>query len=108
MPTHPPSQVSLLPVPLAPWAKRLGYGGLMPFLGLGLAAWVLQGSRQAQAVLRGASGGLWLWAAGLWACWAVDRSVYPRLGLHGWLAMRLNLTIVASLMCAAAALVTVR
>lgn len=139
----------MLPVPLAPWAKRLGYGGLLPFVGLGLAAWVLQGSRQAQAIfallaygativsflggihwglalrdrgdpsvamlawgvvpsllawaalLWGASSGLWLLAAGLWACWAVDRSVYPRLGLEGWLGMRLELTVVASLMCVA-------
>ena len=51
------------------------------------------------ALLWGASEGLWLLAAGLWACWAVDRSVYPRLGLEGWLAMRLILTAVASVSC---------
>lgn len=144
------------PTKLAPWATRLGYAGLLPFVGLGLATWVFHGPLQAQlvfallaygativsflgaihwglamrdradpsvarfvwgvvpsllawvALLWGASGGLWWLAAGLWACWAVDRSVYPRLGLAGWLAMRLNLTVVASVMCAAAALAPVR
>lgn len=61
-----------------------------------LAAWA--------ALLWGASGGLFLLAAGLWACWMVDRSVYRRLGLHGWLAMRLVLTTMASLSCLVAAL----
>ena len=148
--------MSALPVPPAPWAQRLSYGGLLPFVGLGLATWLLQGSRQTEAVfallaygstilsflgaihwglamrdrvdppvamlvwgvvpsllawvalLWGASVGLWLLAAGLSACWAVDRSVYPRFGLEGWLAMRFNLTVVASLMCVAAALAPVQ
>lgn len=54
------------------------------------------------ALLWGANEGLWLLAAGLWACWAVDRSVYPRLGLQGWLAMRGILTAVASVSCVVA------
>ena len=61
-----------------------------------LAAWA--------ALLWGGSGGLYLLAAGLWACWFVDRSIYPGLGLKGWLAMRLQLTAVASLSCVGAAL----
>ncbi len=54
------------------------------------------------ALVWGASGGLWLLAAGLWACWGVDRCVYPRLGLQGWLGMRLILTAVASVSCVGA------
>lgn len=60
------------------------------------------------ALLWGTSGGLWLLAVGLWACYAVDRTVYPRFGVQGWLGMRLALTTVASLSCLAAALGLVR
>jgi hypothetical protein len=35
----------------------------------------------------------------LWACFAVDRLIYPRFQLQAWLPMRLILTIVASLSC---------
>ncbi|CAN5352850.1 DUF3429 domain-containing protein [soil metagenome] len=156
MPTDSQLPLRALPVPPPPWAKRLGYGGLLPFVGLGLATWVLEDARQSQAVfallayggtilsflgaihwglalrdrgdppvamlawgvvpsllawvalLWGASGGLWLLAAGLAACWVVDRSVYPRFGLEGWLGMRRNLTVVASLMCVAASLAPLR
>ena len=45
----------------------------------------------------------WL-AAGLWICYGVDRSVYPKFGLAAWLPMRLLLTTVASLSCLAGAL----
>ena len=55
------------------------------------------------ALLWGTPGGLWLLAVGLWACYAVDRKVYPRFGAQGWLGMRLALTTVASLCCLAAA-----
>ncbi len=74
-----------LPAALFAW-------GIVP----SLVAWV--------ALLWGASVGLWLLVAGLWSCWAVDRSVYPRFGLQGWLAMRLVLTTVASVSCVVAAL----
>ena len=47
--------------------------------------------------------GLGLLIAGLWACYGVDRSVYPRFGLDVWLRMRLLLTVVASLSCLAGA-----
>lgn len=47
--------------------------------------------------------GLWLVAAGLWSCFAVDRVTYPNFGVRGWLPMRLVLTVVASLCCAAGA-----
>ena len=43
--------------------------------------------------------GLWMLAVLLWACYAVDRSVYPKHLLHGWLSMRLRLTVVASASC---------
>ena len=51
--------------------------------------------------------GLWLLAAGLWACWAVDRSAYPRFGLRTWLGLRLQLTAVASACCVAGAVALV-
>lgn len=156
MPTRRQLPLSTLPAPPSPWAKRLGYGGLLPFVGLGVATCLLEGARQAQALfallaygatilsflgaihwglamrdrvdppvalliwgvvpslvawvalLLGASGGLWLLAAGLSACWVVDRSIYPRFGLQSWLAMRLNLTVVACLMCVAGSLAAFR
>jgi hypothetical protein len=61
-----------------------------------LLAWV--------ALLAGPSWGLWLMAALLWLCFAVDRRVYPGLQLQGWLPMRLRLTLVASASCAVGAL----
>lgn len=70
--------------------------GVMP----SLVAWA--------ALLWGASRGLGLLSAGLWACWFVDRSVYPRFGLRGWLSMRLILTAVASLSCLSAALLSLQ
>lgn len=136
------------------WGKFLGYSGLVPFVGLAMASWMLEDSRQPQAVfgllaygasilsflgaihwglalrdpadprvgmlawgvvpslvawaalLWGASGGLGLVAAGLWACWIVDRSLYPQFGLQGWLSMRLILSTVASLSCLSAALLS--
>lgn len=33
------------------------------------------------------------------ACYAVDRRVYPRLGLEGWLTLRFRLSAVSSLCC---------
>ena len=56
-----------------------------------LAAWL--------ALLAGGALGLWVVVAGLWVCFAVDRSVYPRFALQGWLPMRLALTTVATLAC---------
>jgi len=47
--------------------------------------------------------GLCLLAAGLCACFLVDRRVYPIFGLDAWLPMRLRLTVVASLCCLAGA-----
>jgi hypothetical protein len=37
-------------------------------------------------------------------CFVVDRVLYQRLGLSGWLPMRLKLTVIAALSCMAAAL----
>lgn len=60
-----------------------------------LLAWV--------AVLVPASAGLVLLAATLVMALAVDRRVYPALGLQAWLPMRLHLTAVATLSCLAGA-----
>jgi hypothetical protein len=62
-----------------------------------LLAWV--------ALLISPVAGLVLVAAVLWACYAVDRVVYPRFQVQAWLPMRLRLTCVASASCLAAALV---
>jgi hypothetical protein len=136
----------------SPWARRLGYGGLAPFVGLAVGSWWLPGAQQATAeaallaygativsfigamhwglTMRNASGpstgmlmwgvtpslmawvglllptgpGLLLVAVVLWICFAVDRVVYPSMGLRDWLPMRLQLTLVASLCCIASAL----
>ena len=132
-------------------AQVLGYGGLVPFVGLSLAVWMLPLVYRATALTAllayGASIlsflgaihwgftlrdrpaastrqlvwgvvpsltawvalllpptlGLWLLAAGLWVCFAVDRVMYLRVGVQAWLPMRLLLTLVASLSCLAAA-----
>ena len=129
-------------------AQWLGYGGLLPFVGLaGAALWLgpLESTRITAALLAygasilsfmgaihwglamgggaapdsklllwgvvpslvawvalllGTAPGLWLVVLGLWACFAVDRTVYPRFGLRSWLPMRLVLTLVATLACA--------
>ncbi len=67
--------------------------GVMP----SLTAWV--------ALLLPARAGLWLVVLGLCVCLAVDQRVYPRYGLRAWLKMRFLLTAIASVSCAAAALV---
>ena len=136
------------------WARRLGSGGLIPFLGLAAALWagwpadwppastallgygatiasflgaihwglVMRGEREASAqhvpsllwgvvpsllgwvaLLLGPATGLLLIAALLWACFAVDRVLYPRFQLQAWLPMRWRLTLVASLSCLAGA-----
>ena len=134
------------------WARLLGSGGLVPFVGLASALWLTQPGgwplaslallaygaiiasflgaihwglvmREAPAqpvlplvwgvvpsllgwvaVLMGHAQGLVLLAALLWVCFAVDRIVYPRYQLQAWLPMRLQLTLVASASCLAAAL----
>jgi hypothetical protein len=72
------------PAPLLTW-------GVVPGL-LGWGAWLL-----------GRAPGLVLMAALLWVCFAVDRALYPRYRLQAWLPMRLQLTLVASIACVAAA-----
>jgi hypothetical protein len=37
--------------------------------------------------------------ATLVACWVADRALYPRLGLQGWMGLRTQLTLIASLSC---------
>ena len=133
------------------WARRLGFGGLIPFVGLAAALWVVgpgdlpparmallgygatissflgaihwglvmrEGPAQPVpsllwgvvpsllgwvALLLGHAPGLLLIAALLWACFAVDRVLYPRYQLQAWLPMRLRLTLVASASCLAGA-----
>jgi Protein of unknown function (DUF3429) len=74
----------LQPLPMLLW-------GVVP----SLLGWV--------ALLLDPAPGLLLIAVLLWACLAVDRAVYPRHQLRGWLAMRLQLTLVASGSCLVAA-----
>jgi hypothetical protein len=129
------------------WARRLGFGGLIPFVSLAAALWVappgdwplarlsllgygvtissLLGAIHWGLVMRegpvlstpsllwgvvpsllgwvalmlGDTPGLLLIAALLWACFAVDRVLYPRYQLQAWLPMRLRLTLVASVSC---------
>ena len=129
------------------WARRLGFGGLIPFMGLAAALWVVppgdwplarlsllgygvtissflgaihwglvmrEGPVQNApsllwgvvpsllgwvALMLGPVPGLLLIAALLWACFAVDRVLYPRYLLQAWLPMRLRLTLVASVSC---------
>ncbi len=133
------------------WAQRMGYGGMLPFVGLALVVWTAEpaqravggqallgyaasiasflgaihwglamrdGSRQSPALLvwgvvpsllawlalmAAPAAGLLLLACLLWVCFAVDRAVYPRLQVQGWLRMRLQLTVVASASCVAGA-----
>ena len=128
-------------------AQRLGLGGLIPFVGLAVALWVVwpgdwplarmsllgygatissflgaihwglvmrEGPVQHVpsllwgvvpsllgwvALLLGQVPGLLLITALLWACYAVDRVLYPRYQLQAWLPMRLRLTLVASISC---------
>ena len=68
-------------------SKKLLAWGVIP----SLFAWI--------ALLINPIVGLYLVAAGLWACFAVDRAVYSRVGVQMWLPMRLVLTVVASLSC---------
>lgn len=56
------------------------------------------------AMLLPARVGLPVLALLLLACYAVDRMTYPAVGLGRWLPMRLQLTVVATLSCALAAL----
>jgi hypothetical protein len=60
-----------------------------------LLAWV--------ALMLHPSIGLLVMAGLLWACYAVDRVVYPRFQVQAWLSMRLLLTLVASTSCAVGA-----
>ena len=129
------------------WARRLGYGGLIPFFLLALAIWLADPADRAFSglalrgygatitsflgalhwglVMRDAShqspsllgwgvapslgawialmlspvAGLLVIAGLLWACFGVDRLIYPRFQVQGWLPMRLTLTLIASASC---------
>lgn len=136
-------------------ARLLGFGGLIPFVGLALASWIASPAYQPElvrslvayaatiasfvgalhwgaamhrsdlnttaalawgvvpslvawlALSMHATTALLLLSALLVTCFAVDRLVYPRMGLSGWLPMRLQLTAVATTSCVAAAVGTV-
>ncbi len=68
----------------------LGWG-VMP----SLLSWV--------ALMLSPAAGLLMIALILCACFAVDRVVYPRFQVQGWLPMRLTLTCIASASCVAGA-----
>lgn len=135
-------------------ARLLGFGGLIPFVGLALASWIAPPVYQFElvrslaayaatiasfvgalhwgaamhrsdlntaaalawgvvpslvawlALSMNASTALLLLSALLVACFGVDRLMYPRMGLSGWLPMRLQLTVVATTSCFAAAMST--
>ena len=139
-----------------PWASRLGYAGMIPFVGLAAALWwalpgdwhlasmallgygatvtsflgaihwgLMMRDGHAQPRLPWAWGvvpsllgwvalllnpvpGLVLMAALLWACFLVDRILYPRYQLQAWLPMRLWLTLAASISCMSAAVALLR
>jgi hypothetical protein len=55
------------------------------------------------ALMLNPKAGLLVIAAVLWACFAVDRVVYPRFQAQGWLPMRLALSCIASASCVAGA-----
>ncbi len=132
-------------------ARCLGFGGLIPFVGLAAAMWLGPGESRPMAatallgygaticsflgaihwglsmrernapfvssllwgvipsllawvaLLLSPVPGLLLIAATLCACFAVDRTLYPRYGVEAWLPMRWQLTLVASLGCLAGA-----
>jgi Protein of unknown function (DUF3429) len=65
-----------------------------------LLAWV--------ALLLPAGAGLLVSAGALVTCYAVDRRLYAREQLSGWLGLRLRLTVVASLSCVAGAALLAR
>jgi hypothetical protein len=53
----------------------------------------------ALAVMMPPSSGLVIHGVLLVVCYAVDRQLYPRLGLQAWLTLRFRLTVVTSLCC---------
>ena len=127
--------------------KRLGYAGLLPFVGLAMLLWLVKselhgmvtlalttyaaliasflgGLHWGVAFLKGdktplfhsvwgvtpalvawvalllpASAGLPLLGLLLVACYAVDHTTWPKLGLGHWLPLRRHLTLVATLSC---------
>lgn len=70
----------------APAASLLGWG-----VAPALLAWV--------GAMMLPHAGLVLLGLGLVACYAVDRRVYPRHGLAGWLTLRFRLTALAAVAC---------
>lgn len=133
-----------------PWALRLGYAGLLPFVGGAALVWLLGPSQQqafvaqalsaygaliiaflggihwGQVMKSGDSGAaaplslawgvlpaLLAWPALLMpahaalvlhgvlllVCYAVDRRLYARAGVQGWLTLRFRLSAVAALSC---------
>ena len=70
----------------------------------GLFVWgVLPSLVAALALLLPPRHALWVHAAMLLLCYAVDRRVYPAHGLQAWLGLRWRLSLVAGFSCLAAA-----
>lgn len=136
-----------LPSPLGVLLRRLGYAGLLPFVGLAALLWLVKpglqpfmalaltayaaliasflgGLHWGAAFLKGdtvplfhgfwgvtpslvawlalllpASAGLLLLAVLLVACYAVDHTTWPRLGMGYWLPLRRHLTAAATASC---------
>ena len=136
-------------------ARVLGFGGLIPFVGLALASWMAPSVYQPEvlralaayaatiasfvgalywgaamhrndlnkavllawgvvpslvawlALLTNPATGLLVLSVLLVVCFGVDRVMYLRMGLLGWLPMRLQLTAIAGTSCVAAAMSTV-
>jgi putative flippase GtrA len=78
--------------------RQNGPASLLPLWGVvpSLVAWA--------AVLMPLNIGLFVHAAMLITCYAVDRRVYPAQGAGAWLPMRLRLTTVAAISCIIGAL----
>ncbi|MES2398948.1 MAG: DUF3429 domain-containing protein [Pseudomonadota bacterium] len=54
-------------------------------------------------LVAGSANALFVIAALLWVCFAVDRRVYPHFNVQAWLPLRFALTLVASVCCVAGA-----
>lgn len=81
-------------VPSRPSWVVLGWG-VVP----SLIAWIAL----MVGLMAGTAHGLFVIAALLWMCFAVDRRVYPRFRVQAWLPMRLVLSLIASVCCVAGA-----
>jgi hypothetical protein len=107
----PPSAQSLAVSALSAYAAVIVsfLGGIHWGIGFrdgtpGLFVWgVVPSLVAAAALLLPPQQALWVHAAMLLLCYAVDRRVYPAHGLQAWLGLRLQLSVVAAASCLVAA-----